>query len=173
MPNTIQSFLKTQIKWSKKTFGDGHRVEGIIEHIRREFLEVEDTVYAEKATKEWIDIVILAFDGAWRSYYGCKFGGDEDELPEKITKLLIGKQRENLKRKYPVPTSQDEPVEHKRPPMTLSEFRQRVKTLEEKLKNRITELVEDFSSRCGTNFEKIEIKMVDGKVDDVNITISV
>ena len=58
--------LDRQQAWSAETFGPaevrGHR--GVLDHIRKELVEIE----AEPGdVTEWADLIILAFDGAWRS----------------------------------------------------------------------------------------------------------
>lgn len=53
--------LFSRIKdWSEKTFGSGNRTIGLIEHIREELKEVQDKPYD---LKEWVDVMLLAFDG--------------------------------------------------------------------------------------------------------------
>jgi hypothetical protein len=103
---TIKQFLEIQMEWSKKTFGAGPRTLGIIEHIKKELIEVQNGPW-----EEWIDVVILALDGAWRSFYATRLGGDES-LPGRVAEALIIKQRINLERQYPHPVSQDVTVEH-------------------------------------------------------------
>lgn len=55
-------YLRDQMQWSKQTFGCGTRTEPLLKHIEKEVQEVResngDDLY------EWIDIIILAFDGA-------------------------------------------------------------------------------------------------------------
>ena len=58
--------LDRQQAWSAETFGPaevrGHR--GVLDHILKELVEIE----AEPGdVTEWADLIILAFDGAWRS----------------------------------------------------------------------------------------------------------
>ena len=58
--------LDRQQAWSAEMFGPaevrGHR--GVLDHIRKELVEIE----AEPGdVTEWADLIILAFDGAWRS----------------------------------------------------------------------------------------------------------
>ena len=58
--------LDRQQAWSAETFGPaevrGHR--GVLDHIRKELVEIE----AEPGdVTEWADLIILAFNGAWRS----------------------------------------------------------------------------------------------------------
>jgi hypothetical protein len=55
--------LERQRDWSRRTFGPQH-VAGVIDHIRKELVEIE----ADPADLgEWVDVVILALDGAWRA----------------------------------------------------------------------------------------------------------
>lgn len=80
--------LARQAAWSKETFGPGPRTEGVSDHIRKELLEIaaDPTDLAE-----WIDVVILALDGAWR----C--GGS----PEQIIAGIVAKQTKNEGRNWP------------------------------------------------------------------------
>ncbi len=80
--------LKQQRKWSKRTFGPGDRRKCIIDHIRKELDEIEQS---NGDLFEWIDVVILAFDGAWRS----------GASPLKISGALMTKQLINEKRQWP------------------------------------------------------------------------
>lgn len=96
---TMKKYLVDQMKWSRKNFGTSRRTKGIIEHIKKELIEVEEN---PTDLTEWIDVMILAFDGYWRH------GG----LPSDLMPHLIMKQRKNFKRVYPFPTSDDVPSEH-------------------------------------------------------------
>lgn len=58
--------LDRQRAFSVKAFGPGARVEGISDHIMKELAEVEA---APEDLSEWIDIVLLGLDGAWRAGY--------------------------------------------------------------------------------------------------------
>lgn len=93
-------YLKIQKEWSTLTFGSGLRTEGILRHIEKEIQEVRE----EPLSNEWLDIVILALDGAWRSGH----------TPEEICAALLAKQQINLARQWPSPEglSQDEPSLH-------------------------------------------------------------
>ncbi len=93
--------LYRQRKFSEKTFGPGPRVEGVLDHIRKELIEIE----AEpKDLEEWIDVVALALDGAWRAGY----------TPEQIAEQLLKKQIKNENRNWPDWRTQprDKAVEH-------------------------------------------------------------
>jgi hypothetical protein len=95
----LRNYLERQREWSERTFGTGRRTKGVIEHIRRELLEIE----AEPGKlEEWVDVVILALDGARRAGHSA----------EAVIGMLCAKQAVNFKRKYPEPVSEDIPVEH-------------------------------------------------------------
>ena len=83
----IKEYIRQQIEFSEKTFGPGERTVGLLDHIKKELDEVE----ADPAGMEWIDVIILALDGAWR--VGCS--------PEMIEYLLIAKLEINKNRKWP------------------------------------------------------------------------
>jgi hypothetical protein len=97
----LESYLMRQRAWSQRTFGPGRRTAGIAKHIR---LELEEIAADPKDWREWIDLVILALDGAWRA------GGS----PAEIATELWRKQEVNFCRTWPAPVSEDEPVEHVR-----------------------------------------------------------
>lgn len=59
----VEYFLDQQ-KWSTETFGPGPR-KGVIDHIRKELVEVEENGIGD--LEEWIDVIVLAFDGALRT----------------------------------------------------------------------------------------------------------
>ena len=91
----IRRYIEDQIEWSKKVFGDpadapkdyGFDGKATCAHIRSELIEIEKNptdIY------EWIDVIILALDGAWRS----------GASPFKIISVLLDKQRINFARKW-------------------------------------------------------------------------
>ena len=85
---SLLEHLTRQRNWSAQTFGPDNRWKGVIDHIRKELLEIEA---APNDLEEWIDVVILALDGAWRS----------GATPEQIIAALDGKQRKNEARQWP------------------------------------------------------------------------
>ena len=100
----FRAHLQRQRDWSERTFGPGDRAKGVVDHIRKELNEIE----ADPGDlKEWIDVVILGLDGAWRS----------GASPEQIIAALVAKQTKNEARQWPdwrtAPT--DKAIEHVRP----------------------------------------------------------
>jgi hypothetical protein len=84
----LRAHLERQAAWSERTFGPGSRAAGVVDHIRRELHEIE----ADPGDlKEWIDVVILALDGAWRS----------GATPDEIIAALVAKQAKNEARAWP------------------------------------------------------------------------
>ncbi|NKI68924.1 DUF550 domain-containing protein [Collimonas pratensis] len=80
--------LTHQAEWSRNTFGPGSRAAGVVDHIRKELIEIE----ADPGDlKEWVDVIILALDGAWRS------GASADE----IIAAIVAKQAKNESRVWP------------------------------------------------------------------------
>lgn len=80
--------LLRQIEFSVNSFGPGPRTKGVIDHIRKELLEIEEN---PEDLEEWVDVIILALDGAWRS------GAD----PQEIIDAIIAKQVKNELRIWP------------------------------------------------------------------------
>lgn len=96
----FRDHLARQAAWSERTFGPGTRTEGILDHIKKEMEEVRRasvdysrTMLGDnpEALKEWIDIVILGLDGAWRS----------GATPDQIIEALAAKQAKNEARTWP------------------------------------------------------------------------
>lgn len=84
----FRAHLARQRAFSEKTFGPGARTAGVVDHIRKELREIE----ADPAdVSEWIDVVILALDGAWRAGY----------TPDEIVAALVAKQEKNEGRTWP------------------------------------------------------------------------
>lgn len=80
--------INRQKEWSEKTFGPGQRDQGIIDHIKKELKEIEED---PGDLEEWIDVVILALDGAWRRGWTA----------EDIVNMLNIKTCKNKKRTWP------------------------------------------------------------------------
>lgn len=99
----LVAHLHRQKLFSETTFGPGQRTAGVIAHIRKELAEVE----ANPADiTEWVDVILLALDGAWRAGY----------TPNDIAWAISAKQAENELRKWPDwrTCSPDAAIEHMR-----------------------------------------------------------
>ncbi len=91
--------LNKQIPWSGETFGTGYRLMAVIKHIRKELDELETEPFD---VFEWIDVILLGLDGAWRS------GRSAEEIMSALSeKLAI-----NMERKWPEIGNGDEVMEH-------------------------------------------------------------
>ena len=80
--------IRRHMAFSERTFGPGPRAAGVVDHIRKELREIEA---APHDLEEWIDVLMLALDGAWRS----------GATPEQIVAQLVAKQTKNEGRKWP------------------------------------------------------------------------
>ena len=95
--------LAHQREWSERTFGPGQRTLGVLDHIGKEL----DEIRADPTDLgEWVDVIILAFDGAWR--HGWE--------PQQIIDAIKAKQAKNEARTWPDwrTMSADKAIEHDR-----------------------------------------------------------
>jgi len=95
--------LVRQAEFSALTFGPGARVAGVCDHIRKELIEVETS---GGDLKEWVDVIILGLDGAWRS----------GATPQEIIAAIVAKQAKNEARTWPDWRTMDpnKAIEHQR-----------------------------------------------------------
>lgn len=84
----LVAHLKRQQTFSARTFGPGQRTAGVCDHIRKELGEIEQ---APEDLAEWVDVVLLALDGAWRAGH----------TPEQIAAAIAAKQAKNEARTWP------------------------------------------------------------------------
>ena len=104
MSNVIDAnHLDHQRQWSTDTFGPGSRLLGVLDHIRKELAEIEAD---PTDLGEWVDVIILAFDGAWRAGWE----------PQQIIDAIKAKQAKNEARTWPDwrTMNTDEAIEHDR-----------------------------------------------------------
>lgn len=87
----FEAHLAHQAAWSEKTFGPGDRSQGIMDHIVKELCEVLRSKSERERQAEWVDVVILALDGAWRSGMS----------PRQIISGIVAKQAKNEARVWP------------------------------------------------------------------------
>lgn len=94
----LVAHLVRQRAWSEKTFGpfttNCTHVDGVIDHLRE---EVDEAQEHPKDVSEWIDIMILAMDGAMRMGFS----------PHEIAEALCAKQTKNEGRTWPDWRTQD------------------------------------------------------------------
>jgi hypothetical protein len=84
----LETFIDEVRPFSEATFGPGMKTETILDHIEKEMVEVR----AKPCDlEEWIDIILLAIDGAWRCGFSAK----------QICQALWAKLRKNKLRKWP------------------------------------------------------------------------
>lgn len=93
--------IARQKTWALKTFGPGDHSQGLLKHIKKEVIEIMED---PSETEEWIDIIILAMEGAWRS----------GATPEEIAQLFGLKMSKNERRNWPAVENIDAdiPIEH-------------------------------------------------------------
>lgn len=97
------AYLTRQRDWSLRTFGPGTRLKGLLAHITEELAEIEAEPHN---LNEWVDVVVLALDGAWRAGH----------QPQQIIDAIITKQAVNEARTWPDwrTYSPDQAIEHVR-----------------------------------------------------------
>jgi hypothetical protein len=97
----LKQHLIRQMAFSHATFGPGQRNEGVVDHIRKELAEVEQSGYA---SNEWVDVVILALDGLTRSF-AYSLGDGSRRNPNETAQMAINmieyKQSKNEGRTWP------------------------------------------------------------------------
>lgn len=96
----LREYIHRHKDWSLSTFGDGQQTEKLCNHIEKELAEIRQS---PNDLLEWVDIIILAIDGAWRAGYS----------PVEIINALIQKQAINFERKW-VLGKDNQPNEHQR-----------------------------------------------------------
>ncbi|MBR8405504.1 DUF550 domain-containing protein [Burkholderia cenocepacia] len=84
----MHAFLRRQRAFSARTFGPGRLTARVCDHIRKELTEVEA---APDDLREWVDVILLGLDGAWRT----------GATPEQITAALTAKLTTNEGRTWP------------------------------------------------------------------------
>lgn len=99
----LHRHLQRQRAFSERNFGPGMRTQGVVDHIRKELIEV---LANPQDLSEWIDVAILALDGAWRT----------GATPAQIIAALVAKQDKNEARNWPDwrTAPPDQAIEHVR-----------------------------------------------------------
>ena len=99
----VVEHLSRQYGWSIETFGPPRGVKGVLDHIRKELKEIESD---PSDIMEWVDVIILACDGAMRAGHN----------PTAIVAAWEKKQFINEQRKWPDwrTSGPDKAIEHVR-----------------------------------------------------------
>lgn len=108
----FKQHLIRQMAWSHANFGPGERTVGVIDHIRKELVEVEE---ANGESCEWVDVVILALDGLTRRLAFCNGARrDPEQVADLACSMILGKQSKNEARVWPDWRSadKDKAIEH-------------------------------------------------------------
>lgn len=84
-------FMEDRAQWSLETFGPKERDNGAIDHIRKELTEIETGFTPEQRLAEWIDVISIALDGAWREGFS----------PADVCCALAENHLSDLRRKWP------------------------------------------------------------------------
>jgi hypothetical protein len=82
------TYLNRLYSWGQNVFGPASRTLGVLDHIRKELVEIEK---APDDLEEWIDVMTLAFSGAMRRGF----------TPWQIIKMLLFKMEKNENRQWP------------------------------------------------------------------------
>lgn len=95
----LKQYLLRQMAFSHATYGPGTRTEVVIDHIRKELIEVQES---GGSAGEWVDVVILALDGMTRQLAFCN-GERRDPyaVAQDVCGMIRGKQARNEARVWP------------------------------------------------------------------------
>lgn len=67
MADTHRDMLARQLAFGTGAFGPGERSKGVVDHCRKELVEIEECKTADDRAAEWCDMVILSQDGLLRA----------------------------------------------------------------------------------------------------------
>jgi hypothetical protein len=107
--DSLRALLVRQFEWSERTFGAGYRMTALLKHIRKELQEIER---APSDPVEWIDVALLALDGAWRTI--AVSGCGVTRAAEEVARFTVEKMDKNRQREWPKVIDPNEPSEHVR-----------------------------------------------------------
>lgn len=93
----LAEHIRRQMAFSIATFGPGERREGVTDHIKKELTEIAECDFPPH---EWVDVVILALDGYWRSVVAVD-ATPWHSVPDYMVRHLLMKQGENEQRHWP------------------------------------------------------------------------
>jgi hypothetical protein len=94
--------LKRQLAATIPTFGPGERTAGISDHIRKELQEIQNEGSADDRAREWVDVVILGFDGLLRALKASEGPEYTNEwIANDAARMIAEKQDVNERRSWP------------------------------------------------------------------------
>lgn len=108
----LKQHLIRQMAFSHATYGPGERMEGVIDHIRKELVEIDES---NGDSSEWVDVVILALDGLTRRLaFATGERGDPNTIAQIACNMIEGKQSRNEARDWPDwrTADRDKAIEH-------------------------------------------------------------
>lgn len=95
----LKQHLLRQMAWSHATFGPTERRAAVIDHLRKELVEVEE---AGGEASEWLDVVMLALDGLTRRLAYCNGDrADPVQVAETACTMIVNRQSRNEARVWP------------------------------------------------------------------------
>lgn len=110
----LAAHLLRQRAFSRATFGPGMRTKGVVDHIRKELIEIEGE---PDDLTEWVDVVLLALDGLWR----CAEHRANPVPMDVVIGAIEAKQSKNERRDWPDwrGADPDKAIEHVRTPQRV------------------------------------------------------
>jgi len=94
----LNEHIIRQMDFSAMAFGPGTRQQGVVDHIRKELVEIAE---GDNDPKEWVDVWLLAMDGLWRSLRERFIELTDAEIAEMICEMIDSKQGKNERRVWP------------------------------------------------------------------------
>lgn len=98
------TYITDQVQWSAKTFGPAKSTTDVPRLVTHITLELQEILKHPHDCEEWVDVIILALEGAWRTGHS----------PLTIVNILKYKQSKNFARKWVIPNDPSTPIEHDR-----------------------------------------------------------
>lgn len=96
---SFEQHLVRQMVFSKSTWGPGARTLGVLDHLKKEIEEVEQS---NGSAVEWVDVAILALDGLTRQLWASsEYSQSADSVAATAVNMIIGKQGRNEVRTWP------------------------------------------------------------------------
>lgn len=114
---SLAEFVAQQVTFSREAFGPNTRTRGVIDHIKKELVEVEES---DGSINEWVDVALLALDGMQRAATKSLVDRGVEATPELVAldvcDCLRAKLHTNINRDWPDwrTVDPDKAIEHNR-----------------------------------------------------------